>query len=580
MKPTTKVAVIVSTLVLIALDVWASATSHHGWYTPAALTVAICCGVVYVVAGIVGAERRPQSRVGPLLCVAGLLFLVGLLNQSSNAWLFTIGEPSYWIALAVIGHIIVTFPSGRIRAWTEASLVFLYYANAIVLTIASMLFFDPRAAFGCAICPRNLLMVSSDPALSDRIGDLATLLGVATAIVAVGVLSFRWWNASSAGRRIYGPALWVGFILSVEYVLVVGFFPDWLSPSSRFFYVDQVLTASYPLAFLLGLLRTRMSQRAVSDLVIELGRGSSPEGGLRDALARGLGDPTLRLAYFVEEAGGWIDEDGRSVELPSKQGGRAATTVEIEGIPIAALIHDEAVLDDPELVDTVVSAARLAVANDRLRARVQAQLELVRESRARVLEAADGERRRLERDLHDGAQQRLIWLSLLLGIAEEEIAAGDGVEGRRLLEEARTEAEASLSDLRNLARGIHPAILTNAGLEPAVRSLVNRSQIPVRLAPVPEGRFEPAVEATAYFVISEALANAAKHARAAEAAISIVRHNGDLIIDVSDDGVGGADAEGSGLRGLADRVAAVGGSISISSPDRGGTHVHMVLPCG
>ena len=217
--------------------------------------------------------------------------------------------------------------------------------------------------------------------------------------------------------------------------------------------------------------------------------------------------------------------------------------------------------------------------NERLRARVQAQLELVRASRDRVVEAGDEERRRLERDLHDGAQQRLVWLSLLLGMADEEVATGNEAEGRRLLEEAKVETEGALVELRSLARGIHPAILTNAGLGPAVRSLVNRSKIPVHVDVRTDRRFAPTIEATAYFVIAEALTNSVKHANGSQAVVSIATLDDQLIIDVTDDGVGGADPDGSGLRGLSDRVAAAGGSIGIESPPRSGTRVHLELPC-
>jgi signal transduction histidine kinase len=197
-----------------------------------------------------------------------------------------------------------------------------------------------------------------------------------------------------------------------------------------------------------------------------------------------------------------------------------------------------------------------------------------------VVAAADEERRRLERDLHDGAQQRLVSLSLLLAIAEEEVASGDGAEGMRMLGQARAEAQAALVELRDLARGIHPAILTNAGLGPAVRSLVNRSRIPVRLDAMTDRRFPPGVEATAYFAIAEALTNAAKHARGSRATVSLEAKDGHLVVDVRDDGVGGADSSGSGLRGLGDRIAAAGGVMEVESPPQGGTHLHLELPCG
>jgi len=579
MGPRARIAIVATAGVLTAVGIASVLTSRYSVHTAATLTMAVALGWIYVGSGLYGAARRPQSRVGLLLCLAGLLWLASLLRESNTSPFDALGTVAYWTATAMIGHIVITFPSGRIRAWTEGAVVITNYANSIVLTLASWLFLDLQA-LGCSVCPRNVLVIRDDPAMVDGIGRLATWLGLATSLLLIGIVTYRWARASGAGRRIYGPVLWVGVIISVEYFVVVGFFSEWLAPSSRFFWVDQAITAAYPIAFLIGLLRTRMSRSAVGDLVIELGRGERPAGGVRDALADLMGDPSLELVYAVEEAGGWVDGSGHPVELPETGGGRIATTLELEGEPIAALIHDPAVLADPELVDAVVSAARLAVSNERLQARVRAQLELVRASRDRVVEAADEERRRLERDLHDGAQQRLVWLSLLLGMASDEISAGDGDEGKRLLDEARGEATAALTELRSLARGIHPAILTNAGLGPAIRALMNRSQIAVRLEAVPDRRFPPNVEATAYFVVAEALTNAAKHANGSVATVSLEVRDERLVVDVRDDGVGGADPAGSGLRGLGDRAAAIGGSVVIASPPQAGTHVHLELPCG
>ncbi|MGZ5213016.1 MAG: sensor histidine kinase [Actinomycetota bacterium] len=577
MRTRAQMAIACAAAALVVLDIVATASSQHAEFGAATLAMALTTGAIYVVAGSIAARKRPESRIGSLLCIAGLLFLASLLGQSNDALIYTIGLVCFWIPSAVIAHIIVTFPSGRIRAWTEWLVVGTSYLNALVILPAIFLFLDPQG-LGCTTCPRNLLLIRADLTLVHRISRFNTWFVIGIAAAMVCVLTYRWWHATAAGRRILGPPLWVGAVLTAEFILVANHV-EWLSPTSRFFWVDQALTVAYPLAFLLGLLRTRMSRSAVGDLVIELGRGTMPAGGLRDALAKRLGDPTLELAYAVDEAGGWVDESGHPTELPPSGSGRTATTLEFEGEPVAALIHDEALRHEPELVEAVVSAARLAVTNERLQARVRAQLELVRASRDRVVEAADEERRRLERDLHDGAQQRLVWLSLLLGMADEEVATGDGIEGRRLLEEARAETEGALAELRSLARGIHPAILTNAGLGPAVRSLVNRSQIPVRVDVLTDRRFPPNVEATAYFVVAEALTNAAKHARGSRATVSITAREHHLIIDVSDDGVGGADHAGSGLRGLTDRVAAAGGSIAIDSPPSSGTHLHLELPC-
>ena len=577
MRLRSRVAIASGGSLLVVLDIVATATSRHAEFSAATLTMALVTGVIYIATGLIAATRRPESRVGLLLCITGLVILASLLSQSNHALLYTIGLICFWIPPAILTHIVLTFPTGRIRSWTEWVLIVAAYSAALAIVPSIYLFLNPQGLY-CPTCPRNLMLIRDDVALADRITLFDTWFVVGIAFAVVWVLAYRWWHATKAGRRILGPALWIGIALATEFI-IISFHSEWLSPGSRFFWVDQALTAAYPVAFLLGLLRTRMSRSAVGDLVIELGRGSMPVGGLRDALAKRLGDPSLQLAYVVDEAGGWVDESGHPIELPAPGSRRTATTLEFEGEPVAALIHDEALRHEPELVEAVVSAARLAVTNERLQARVRAQLELVRASRDRVVEAADEERRRLERDLHDGAQQRLVWLSLLLGLADEEVATGDGVEGRRLLDEARAEAEGALIELRSLARGIHPAILTNAGLGPAIRSLVNRSQIPVRVDALTDRRFPPNIEATAYFVIAETLTNAAKHSHGSRATVSIMARDGHLVVDIADDGVGGAESDGSGLRGLTDRVAAAGGSIEIESPPRSGTRVHLELPC-
>jgi signal transduction histidine kinase len=249
------------------------------------------------------------------------------------------------------------------------------------------------------------------------------------------------------------------------------------------------------------------------------------------------------------------------------------------GEPLAAILHDPALLEDPGLVASVATAVRLTVENDRLQDQVRAQLAEVRASRQRIVEATDAERRRLERDIHDGAQQRLVALSMALGRACGQLGSEADPELAAALTQATDEVRAALADLRELARGIHPAILTDAGLEAAVRSLAERSAVPVTLECAVPGRFPAHLEATAYFVVSEGLANAGKHAGASSARVTLAATGGQLVVEVHDDGRGGANpARGSGLRGLRDRVEAAGGRLEVSSPARKGTTVRATLP--
>ena len=309
----------------------------------------------------------------------------------------------------------------------------------------------------------------------------------------------------------------------------------------------------------------RWAQAAVTGLVVDLGEPGSA-GTLRDRLARALGDPTLAVGYFLPEQGGYVDEAGRPFELPVAGAGRAVTPIDEAGNPVAALVHDAAVLDDPDLVSAVASAARLSVSNARLQAEVRARVTEVEASRLRIVEAADAQRRRLERELREGAERRLARIAELLDECGPQLA---GVRG---------DLDLARAQLREFARGIHPAILTEAGLAAAVGDLSERSPVPVTVA-VPAGRWPPAVEAAAYFVCSEALTNVAKYARASQVAVAVEEIGDRLTIRVVDDGIGGANpADGSGLRGLTDRIEALGGNLHVDSPPGGGTRVTAEVP--
>ena len=244
----------------------------------------------------------------------------------------------------------------------------------------------------------------------------------------------------------------------------------------------------------------------------------------------------------------------------------------------AAIVHDPALLDDPGLVAAVTSALRLAVENERLQGEVEAQLDEVRASRVRLVEASDAERQRIERDLHDGAQQRLVALTLALRLARTRAGEDIDPELAASLDEASTEARAALAELRELAHGIHPQILTGSGLGPAIESLAARAPIGVSVEVEP-GRFPSAIEGAVYFAVSEALANVAKYAEAGHALVRSGWSAGTLTVEISDDGIGGADVgRGSGLRGLADRLAALDGSLEVVSPRGGGTRILGRIP--
>jgi signal transduction histidine kinase len=312
--------------------------------------------------------------------------------------------------------------------------------------------------------------------------------------------------------------------------------------------------------------------------MVELGRLPAVDG-VRDALARALRDPTLRLLFWQPASNSYIDTDGIAAALPSDKTTRAVTVLEHDGQRYGALVHDPFMLEDSTMLEAVGAAGRLAIENARLQAELRAQLAEVRASRARIVEAGDAERRRIERDLHDGAQQRLLAIRLALRLARERAHSQDA-ELQALLTEADEELLGGLDDLRSLAGGIHPAVLTDEGLPAALAMLARRSTVPVELGAVPGERLPAALEAAVYFVVCEALANAAKYAHASCVAIAVTRQEGCVCLSVSDDGIGGADpAAGSGLRGLADRVEALDGELHITSDPGAGTTLLAVLPC-
>jgi signal transduction histidine kinase len=300
-------------------------------------------------------------------------------------------------------------------------------------------------------------------------------------------------------------------------------------------------------------------------------------GAVREALAESIGDRQLAIAYWLPERSSFVDEHGHPVELPQPGSDRTWTAVEHEGRRVAAIIHDAELDARPELVRAAAAGSVLALWNERLKAELRARVQEVRESRARIVEASMEARRRLERDLHDGAQQQLVALSLDLQMIKNRVSRDSEVVA--LVDASVQKLATALAELRELARGIHPAILSDRGLAAALPALVERTPLPVRCDIEIEERLPPAIEAAAYFVAAEALTNVAKYSGAQEAAVVVRRARDCIEVEVSDDGVGGADPKaGSGLRGLEDRVAALDGTLSVHSAPGEGTTVLASLP--
>jgi signal transduction histidine kinase len=301
-------------------------------------------------------------------------------------------------------------------------------------------------------------------------------------------------------------------------------------------------------------------------------------GPVREMLAVSLGDRSVAIAYWLPDRGEFVDESGRPVQLPDPGSGRAWTAVERDGAPVAAIVHDAALDTSPELVEAAAAASSLAIDNERLKADLRARLEELRVSRLRIVEAADDARRRIERDLHDGAQQELLALALELRVLRSRVGDSGALP---LVDGIAKRLDVALGELRELARGIHPAILTQSGLAAAVGALAQRATLPVEVEIAVERRLPAPVEAAAYFLVAEALTNVVRYARATGARVHMAMDGDDLVVSVCDDGVGGVDvAAGSGLRGLQDRLATVDGSMDIDSPPGGGTRLTGRIPVG
>jgi signal transduction histidine kinase len=551
---------------------------HHQAYAQSLVAL------ITITLGVLVWERRPDSRTGILLTAFPI---VGLVTDPivfpGSRFAVTVGLAAAWLDVAIAAHLLLSYPTGRFTSRLDRGFVAVVYGFALVAAVPFLLFFDPRAPHHrwfpeCLSCALPLTHV----AWHDMSGVRDVLNGVAVALIVLFVVLLlrKIVRAVPVARSVALPLAVVAFLAAARFATLLGL--RLVVPSSHvswswaWDWSAMFVGLAIPLVLAAGMLWGGAGRGAVADLVVELER--TPPGSVRAALARALGDPSLELALWLPGRRAYADRAGRPLELPATGSGRAVTVLGPAEAPVAALVHDPALLERPRLLTAAGAAARLALENERLQAELRLQLEEVRASRSRIVTAGDEERRRLERDLHDGAQQRLLSLGLALQLARAEL--GPGADGAAtLLGEAEAELTAALEELRELAQGIHPAVLTEHGLGPALKTLAARSALPVEITHVPDERLPAPVEAAAYFVVSESLANAAKHAHASAASVSVTCEDGSLVVEVEDDGVGGArPTAGSGLAGLADRVQALDGCLTIDSAADHGTRLHTELP--
>jgi signal transduction histidine kinase len=510
-------------------------------------------GGSFAACGLIAWRRRPDSRSGMLMTATGFLFFIApLLGQLNGELANTVRVlfVDYWV-FPFVALILTLLTRGRLQSRLDRLLVASYLIPLGIGQVAWMMF-DPAEG--------HLLLAFPNEDVAHVIdrGQRGTLAFICIATVVVVVA--RWLSATRPRRRALLPSIAGAFGLLCFAALLIN---DLVSGtrSQTLLWIAACSLVLVPVAFLAGLLRSRLARGGLADLFRGLGTTSAAE--LEGALRRALGDPSVELA-----------RDGAPVADP----GRSVAPVERNGRRVAAVVYDASLDDDPELIEAATAATAVALENQHLLTEAESRMEELKASRERIVAASDAERRRLERNLHDGAQQRLVAIALQLRLLQNRL--GDDPDATELVTAASAELAESLAELRELARGMHPAVLEH-GLAAALEALARRSTVPTTVSCDSRERLPDGVELTAYFVASEALANIAKYSHASHATVRVWRGNGHASIEIADDGVGGADATlGSGLRGLADRVEALDGQLRVVSPAGAGTTVNAELPCG
>jgi signal transduction histidine kinase len=531
-------------------------------------------GGAFIGTGLLAWLRRPENRFGALMVALGFAYCLSGLIVTTDSWPFIAGLALIAVPYAILFHILLAFPSGRLETRANRLLAAAAYVTATLAWWGCMLIQD-TTRIGV---PANPLLVADEPDLFSTLAKLR--LGVVAAlIVLLGVVLARRWRASTRSqRRALAPVYVTGGLVLALYAVwaVLGVVDASADVQETLERARVIALATVPFAFLAGLLRSRVAgAAALSELIARLGEGRR-KGALRDALADAIGDPRLELAYWVREREEWVDAAGAPFALPA---GRAQTPVEHDGHRVALLVHDATAPEERELMQAVGAAAALALENERLDAELLASVKELRASRARIVESGDAARRRIERDLHDGAQQQLVALALTLRMARARVEQ-DPQLAAELLDAMAGDLDAAIRELRELARGIHPAVLSDRGLGSALEALAARIPLPVEIVAIPDERLPPPVEAAAYFVVAEAITNVARYAQASHARVEVARDGERVVVRVADDGIGGADpGKGSGLRGLADRVAALDGRLEVRSEPGRGTTVQAIIPC-
>jgi signal transduction histidine kinase len=538
----------------------------------AALTLS--AGLALIAAGLVICLGRRPRRTGDLALLAGFTWFAPVWAAWQNGPPLI---PSLAMALGgftfpLIVHLVLAYPDGRASPAPARALIAAAYVEALLAAAVLALFRDPYLDPGClANCNVNFFLVRSLPSLAHAAGIADRWFAAAAAAALIAICAARLVAGSRPARRrllpVAVPAIMFAAAVAARAVALQRTTVE--DPfNAALFTIFAVASAAIVLlaaGLISGVARARAERRAIARIAVNLGEAPVP-GSLQSALAEALHDPELRIAYWLPGPQRYVDASGHAVPEPAATSGGTVTRLMRSGRTIAAITHSGAA---PGLDSHLGPAITLGLENERLQAELLAQLEELRASRARIVETADAERRRLERDLHDGAQQRLLALSYDIRLARASAEADGDTAAQMTLATATEQTGAALQELRELAHGIYPAVLAEAGLAPALATLADTAPLPVQIRQADNRRYPAPVEATAYFTVAEAIDDAARRG-ADRAAVTVTQERGRLVVTVEDNGT----SRDAPMVTLTDRVGALGGSLYLKQ-----TACRAEIPC-
>jgi len=573
--------------VVAAVVTTTGSTSEYDWLE--GLARAVMVGAPIAV-GLYARRRRPFERFGTMLIAVGVVWFVATFAGSRDEVLYSVGRIAAWFVEAGLVYVVLAFPSGRLPGRADRLLAGAAAFVVVVLFLPTALLVEayplPAPPTSCDTdCPQNAFMiVSSEPAfVADIVRPLREFLTAALFLAVTVRLGVRIHRATHLVRRTLEPVLVIAALRLA--IVALGLTGRRLAPESQLLNISMWLIAftlpAMAVAFLVGLARWRLFTAAAMQRLATRLHGHPRPDELRAALADAFDDPSLDIAYWLDDENGrWVDADGRAVRAPPAGSGRCLTEVREDDRRVAAIIHDAALRDDPAFIAVATSYAVMTLDHQRLSLQAATLVGEVHDSRARIQATADEERRRIERDIHDGAQQRLVALRINLELAAEQ-TEGDDPERAKVLRALGTDVDTAIDEVRSLARGIYPSVLADRGLVAALRSAARQTALPTTVLAAGVRRYSREIETAAYFCCLEALQNAGKHARGATATVVELSDNGVLRVEVRDDGAGFDTATavpGAGFVNMRDRLAAVDGELAtISSPGRG-TRLIVTIP--